>query len=114
MTPLSFRNKQGELIDIQAVPATRFKNELGAILDQAVRSGAVAITRHDTTRAVLLSIEEFESLAGARSQSLDAIGAQFDGLLARMQTPKAKRGMKAAFNSPESALGRTAVKAARK
>ena len=36
MTNLTFRNRRGELIDIEAVPATRFKTEFGAILEEVV------------------------------------------------------------------------------
>ena len=53
MSTLTFRNSQGALVDIPTVAATQVKNEFGAILDQATRSGAVAITRHDTPKAVL-------------------------------------------------------------
>jgi antitoxin Phd len=114
MSALTFRNKLGELVDIPSVPATRLRNEFGTIFEQAVRSGAVAITKHDTTRAILISVEEFEALVGERSRSLDELSGQFDGLLARMQTFAAKKGMAAAFNASPKALGRAAVKAARK
>ena len=40
--------------------------------------------------------------------------AEFDALLARMQTAKAKKGMAAAFNATSDQLGRAAVKAARR
>ena len=56
MSALTFRNKLGELVDIRSVPATRLKNEFGTIFEQAVRSGAVAITKHDTARAILISV----------------------------------------------------------
>jgi antitoxin Phd len=111
---LSFRNRRGDLIDIPAVAATRVKNEFGAILEQATHGGAVAITRHDTPKAVLISYDEFESLVKARSHALDDLTSQFDDLLARMQTPKARTGMKAAFDASPSELGNAAVKAARK
>ena len=114
MSALTFRNKLGELVDIRSVPATRLKNEFGTIFEQAVRSGAVAITKHDTARAILISVEEFEALVGERSRILDALSGQFEGLLARMQTPAAKKGVAAAFNASPKALGRAAVKAARK
>ena len=114
MSALTFRNKLGELVDIRSVPATRLKNEFGTIFEQAVRSGAVAITKHDTARAILISVEEFEALVGERSRSLDALSGQFEGLLARMQTPAAKKGIAAAFRASPKALGRAAVKAARK
>ena len=114
MSILTFRNSQGALVDIPNVAATQVKNEFGAVLDKAIHGGAVAITRHDTPKAVLLSYEEFESLVQARSRTLDNLGAEFDDLLDRMQSPKAKRAMDAAFNAPPAKLGRCAVKAARK
>jgi prevent-host-death family protein len=114
MDTLTFRNKDGALVDIPSVPASRAKNSFGAILEKATHGGAIAITRHDSPRAVLLSYEEFESLARTRSQTLDQLTAEFDDLLARMQTPKARRAMEAAFNATSAQLGRAAVKAARK
>ena len=114
MTTLTFRNSRGELVDIPTVPATRAKSEFGAVLDSAVAGGAVAITRHDATKAVLLSYSEFKSLVKLRSPSLEDLSAQFDGLLERMQTPKAKKGMKAAFDASPAELGRAAKGAAKK
>ena len=113
MSALTFRNLHGELIDIPSVPATRLKNELGAILDQAARGGAVAITRHDSPRAVLISFEEFTALAKLRSPNLQELDAEFDHLLARMQTPAARAGMATAFDASPKALGAAAARAAR-
>jgi prevent-host-death family protein len=113
-TTLTYRNSQGDLVDVPAVAATRLKNEFGAVLEQALRGGAVAITRHDTPKAVLISYDEFQSLVKARSHSLSDLSAEYNVLLARMQTPKARKGMKAAFNASPDELGRAAFKAARK
>ena len=44
---------------------------------------------------------------------LDALNHQFDALLAQMQTPKARRGMKTAFAASAKQLGKAAVAAAR-
>jgi prevent-host-death family protein len=114
MATLTFKNSRGELVDIPSVAATRVKNEFGQILEQATHNGAVAITRHDTTKAVLMSVAEFESLVSARSRTLDALSNEFDELLANMQTPKSRKGMKAAFNASANELGRAAVKGARR
>jgi len=114
MSKLTFRNSRGNLIDVPSVAATKAKNEFGAILEKATHGGAVAITRHDTPKAVLVSYDEFQSLVRARSRTLDDLGSEFDALLARMQTPKARKGMKAAFNASPAELGRAAVKATRK
>lgn len=112
MFKLTFRNSQGELVDVPTVAATRFKNEFGAIFEKAALGGAVAITKHDAPKAVLLSYAEFESLVKSRSPALDDLSEDFDNLLARMQTPKARKGMAAAFEASPTELGRAAVKAA--
>ncbi len=114
MPKLTFRNSQGKLIDISTVAATKVKNEFGSILEKTMHSGAVAITRHDTPKAVLLSFAEFESLVKERSRSLDDLNSEFDGLLARMQTPQARKGVEAAFNASPVELGHAAVKTAQK
>jgi antitoxin Phd len=111
MATLVFRNSFGELVDISTVAATRVKNEFATILDQASSGGAVAITRHDTPKAVLISYAEFELLIKARSLALDDLSTEFDGLLARMQAPKAKRAVAKAFSASPAELGRAAVAA---
>ena len=112
MPALTFRNRLGNLIDIPAIAASEVKNRFGAILDQATQGGAVAITRHDTTKAVLISVEEFQSLVSSRHSSLMALGAEFDGLLAQMQTSAHRKGIEKAFAAAPGQLGKTAVKAA--
>lgn len=114
MSSLGFRNSLGAWITIPTVAASKAKNNFGTILDRAMRDGAVAITRHYTPRAVLLSFEEFESLAQSRSRNLDGLSKEFDELLENMQSPKAKKAMKAAFAASPAELGRSAVKAAAK
>lgn len=109
--PLRFRNAQGELVDLTQVPATRFKNELAAMFEQAALGRPVAITRHDTPKAVLISYEEFRALMAARSPSLGELEAEFDALLAGMQSPASRKAMAQAFDAPPAAIGRAAVKA---
>lgn len=114
MSKLTFKNSRGQLVDISSVAATKVKNEFGAILEKTMHSGAVAITRHDRPKAVLLSFVEFESLVKERGRSLDDLGKEFDELLARMQTPQARRGVEAAFNASPQELGHAAVTTAQK
>lgn len=111
--PLRFRNARGELVDLEPVPATRFKNEFSAMFEQAALGGAVAITRHDTPKAVLISWEEFKALMEARNPSLGALEAEFDALLEGMQSPAAKAAMGRAFGASPAALGSAAVRAAK-
>ena len=113
MATLTFRNRDGELVDVPTVAATRFKNEFGTIFEQAALGGAVAITKHNTPKAVLLSYAEFEALTRANVPELDELTDEFDDLLARMQTSTSKAAMASAFNATAQQLGRAAVKAAR-
>jgi antitoxin Phd len=113
MATLTYRNRDGELVDVPTVAATRFKNEFGAIFEQATVNGAIAITKHNTPKAVLLSYAEFEALTKLSTPVLDELTAQFDELLESMQTPQAKSAMAAAFDATPEQLGRAAVKTAR-
>jgi antitoxin Phd len=109
-----FRNHRGELVETPVFSASDAKNAFGRILDAAVRSGMVTITRHDEPRAVILSIEEYRTLAGARESALDTLSGEFDAMLARMQAPSARKAMQAAFDTPTRELGQLAVKGARR
>ena len=71
------------------------------------------ITKHGAPKAVLISVENFNALSGAAETKLDTLSREFDALLARMQTPKAHRGMKTAFTASGKRLGKAAVAAAR-
>jgi len=114
MATNTFRNRRGELVEILEIAATHAKNTFGELLDRVSASGAIAITRHDAPKAVLLSYEEFESLSRARSEALYALSIKFVGLLERLQTPDAKQGMDRAFNASPAELGQAAAQAARR
>jgi len=114
MSKLTFRNSQGDLVDLPTVAATKVKNEFGTVLEEAIHGGAVAITRHDTPKAVLVSYQEFQALVNRRSPPLDRLANEFDTLLDRMQTAKAKRGADTAFRATPKKLAKAAVTAARK
>ena len=94
--------------------ATDAKKEFGRVLEIVLRGGRVVITRHDAPKAVVLSMEEFSALTQATERTLATLSDEFDALLAGMQTPKARAGMKAAFGAEPKALGRAAVAAARR
>src|SRR5689334_5047500 len=94
--------------------ATEAKNEFGRLLEQAIHGTTVLITKHDSPRAVLISIDRFQTLQEATQGKLNTLTEQFDTLLERMQSPKARRGMAAAFRADNKQLGKAAVAAARK
>jgi len=109
----TFRNSRGETLEPSSVTASEAKSEFGRVLELAMQGGAVVITRHGAPKAVLISVENFNALSGAAETKLDALTHEFDALLARMQTPKARRGMKTAFAASGKQLGKAAVAAAR-
>jgi antitoxin Phd len=108
-----FRNARGETREPSLVTASAAKSEFGRVLEMAIQDGAVVITKHDAPKAVLISVETFNALSGATETRLDTLNREFDALLARMQTPKARRGMKTAFAASGKRLGKAAVAAAR-
>lgn len=110
----AFRNRRGERVYAASFTATDAKNEFGRVLEMVIQGGVVVITKHDAPKAVLVSVDEFNALARATESKLDTLSSEFDALLARMQTPKARAGMKAAFDASPKQLGRAAVAAARK
>jgi antitoxin Phd len=94
------------------VAASEAKNQFGQVLEAALRDGAVVITKHDTPKAILLSIEELEAIA-ARSR-LDTLAREFDARYARMQQPGFDKALGGAFGASPKQLGAAAVKAARR
>ena len=91
------------------VTATEAKTRFGPLLETAIRGGSVVLTKHDAPKAVLLSIAEFEALGGSRQPDLNALSADFDSLVARLQTPGSRKALKSAFEATPRELGRLAV-----
>jgi len=111
----SRRSERHETSSITAtITATQAKNEFGRIFEKAIQGDTVVITRHDAPKAVLMSIDQFHSLSQANRARLDTLTGEFDALLARMQKPAARAGMKSAFDASPRRLGKAAVTAARK
>ncbi len=108
----AFRNRRGEQVEPRSFSASDAKNQFGRVLETALADGIVMITKHDAVKAVLVSAEEFAALTGAREPALDTLSREFDRLLARMQTPKSRAGMKSAFEATPKQLGRAAVEGA--
>ena len=90
------------------------KKEFGKVLELAMRGGRVVITKHATPKAVVLSVDDFTALTRATERTLDTLSGEFDALLARLQTPKARAGLKAAFEASPREIGAAAVAAARR
>jgi prevent-host-death family protein len=94
--------------------ATKAKNQMGQMLETVMQGGVVLITKHETPKAAVISIEEYERLSRAAEAKLDALSSEFDALFDRMQTPEARAGMQAAFDASPEQLVQAALEFARK
>ncbi|EQD76557.1 protein containing DUF172 [mine drainage metagenome] len=112
MSTLLVRNSHGQAVELFS--ATDAKNAFGSVLEKVLAKGMVAITKRGKTRAVLLSVEEYEALLERAPDPLTTLSAEFDALVARMQTPKAKAAGKSLFKASPTELGKAAVTCARK
>jgi prevent-host-death family protein len=106
------RTRHGELADAPKISASAAKNGFGRVLDRVAREGRLAITKHDEPCAVLISIEEYRSLVGAKPVTLKSLSDEFDALFERMQAPGAAAAMQKAFTLTPAQLGRAAIKSA--
>jgi prevent-host-death family protein len=94
---------------LRSVAATDAKNEFGAILDTAVQDGAVVITKHDTPKAVLVSVDRADAMLSKHEPDLQALSREFDDLVARMQTPKARAAARGLLSATPQELGDAAL-----
>ena len=110
----SLRSRATESARRSSVTATDAKNEFGRVLETAMRTGLVVITKHDAPKAVLMSMDEYRALQSPEKRKLDTLSAEFDALLDRLQSRRARAGMKAAFEAPPRQLGKAALAATRR
>ena len=98
---------------VASVSASEAKNEFGHVLERVIQGGVMVITKHGAAKAVLMPVEEYNALSRATQFQLSSLTKEFDELLLRMQTPKARAAMKAAFHASPKQLGKAAVAAVR-
>lgn len=102
------RNRNGD--PARMVTATEAKNEFGRVLERVIGGELCVVTRHDVPKAVIISVDEFSALTETSSRRLNALAAQFDELLAGMQTQESRTAMKAAFGASSRQLGKAALR----
>jgi antitoxin Phd len=100
--------------ELPSVTATELKNSTADVFDQVAARRAVAITRHDKPRAVLLSVEAYEALTGQEPEYLQGLMEKYRGMLDRMQGPEQRAAAERAFSATPAELGAAAVAAARR
>ena len=100
--------------ELPMVTATELKNSTADVIEQVAARRAIAITRHDKPRAVLISIEEYEALTGQDPEWLEGLKQKYQGLLDSMQGPEQQAATERAFNATPEELGAAAVLAAQR
>ena len=100
------------IAEMPSISATELKNATADVFEQVASRRAVAITRHDKPRAVLLSVEQYEALTGQRPDWLEKLHEEYRGMLDRMQGPEQRAAAERAFNATPEELGEAAVWAA--
>ena len=112
----SYQNKSTpspRVTEMPTISATELKNATADVFEQVASRRAVAITRHDKPRAVLLSIEQYEALIGQQNPDwLEKLHEEYHGMLDRMQGPEQRAAAERAFNATPEELGEAAVWAA--
>lgn len=103
------RNHRGELIDAPQFTASEAKHKFGELLNAALRTGPVAITKQRKPTAVLISLEDYRALMQAEDRALAVLSAEFDRRFEVMQAPGAVAAMQQAFDTPPERLGAFAV-----
>ncbi|HLM66443.1 MAG TPA: type II toxin-antitoxin system prevent-host-death family antitoxin [Longimicrobium sp.] len=94
--------------------STEAQNGFGRMLDAVANEGTVLIKKHNVTRAVVISANRYAALTREEPSTLDTLTAEFDDLLARLQTPESRAGLQDAFGASSSELGNAAVAAAQR
>jgi len=113
----SFRSSTHASARVRGLPvvtATELKNSTADIIEQVATKRAVAITRHDKPRAVLLSIEEYEALTGQDTDWLEGLKGKYRAMLDRMQEPEQRAAADRLFQATPEQLGQAAVWAAQR
>jgi prevent-host-death family protein len=100
------------LQDLPTVTATELKLSTADVLDQVSAGKAVAITRHDKPRAVLISLDHYKELTGSQSDWLADLHTEYRGMLDEMQTPEQKDAALRLFEATPEELGAAAVRGA--
>jgi prevent-host-death family protein len=98
--------------ELPTITATELKNSTADVFEQVAAKQAIAITRHEKPRASLLSVEQYEALAGQRPEWLEKLHEEYRGMLERMQGPEQRAGAEKLFRATPEELGRAALWAA--
>ena len=98
--------------ELPTITATELKNATADVFEQVAAKQAIAITRHEKPRAILLSVEQYEALTGHQPEWLEKLHEEYRGMLERMQGPEQRAGAEKLFRATPEELGQAALWAA--
>lgn len=98
--------------EMPEVTASVLKNKFSEVARLAA-SGPLAVSRHNRREFVILTAGQYKELQQSRRAPLESLSAEFDEMVAKMNTPKAKRATAALFSASPKALAKAAVNARR-
>lgn len=94
------------------ISATEFKQRFGKTLENVAHGQRVRIIRHGRVEdsLVLLREDELTALQARAGSPLDALREQFDDMVARMQSPSARKAAASIGTVKPSVLGKAALR----
>lgn len=98
--------------DYEDISATEFKKRFGKTLEDVAHGRPVRIIRHGRRADSLVLIRE-DALAALQARvnsPLEALRDRFDDMLARMQTPKARKAAASIGSVKPATLGKAALR----
>lgn len=96
--------------DYRDISATEFKKRFGKTLEDVAHGQPVRIIRHGRRDEclVLLREDELAALQARVNSPLEALREQFDDMVARMQTPEARKAAASIGTVKPATLGKAA------
>ena len=98
--------------EYEDISATEFKQHFGKTLEDVIHGRRVRIIRHGRVEdsLVLLREDELKAMQVETASPLDALRAQFDDMVVRMQSPEAREAAASIGTAEPAALGEAAVR----
>jgi antitoxin Phd len=97
------------IADLPEITASVLKNKFSEVARLA-SSGPLAVSRHHRREFVILTAEQYEELQQSRRSPLESLTAEFDQMVAKMNTPAGKQAVDALFSATSADLSRAFVK----
>jgi prevent-host-death family protein len=95
--------------DLSEVTASVLKNKFSEVARLASK-GPLAVSRHSRREFVILTAAQYEELQQSRRAPLESLTAEFDQMVAKMNTPACKQAIDALFSATSADLSRAFVK----